>query len=325
MGNEQTQPKIGSRTRARAAEMGLVISDPAQFELAADVEVVLFNKAGTLTAPIRRVIKSRLAYGSPLSSQNELLSIAAAIESLVDHPIATSIVDEAKRQNLELPSAVDVRAIPGQGVAGIIDAEAVFVGGPALLTAKNIPIYVDDLVRSDSANQLGHTVVYVVRDAQLLGMIELGETVFPDAAALVNKFHEQKIRVAMVTGDATGVAQHVAEQLNIAEVFAEIIPSRKSDVVRKLKSDGSKVAFVGRLDQDALAMAEAQIGIAIDSDGNTSSKAAGLHLRGSSIEDVLGIIFLSKKVKSANTRKVISIFVAAVTVIGSLVVLVSPK
>ena len=186
-------------------------------------------------------------------------------------------------------------------------------------------LFRSELRRSGYENVLSSGIVITGGSAAMPGMIELGETVFPDAAALVNKFHEQKIRVAMVTGDATGVAQHVAEQLNIAEVFAEIIPSRKSDVVRKLKSDGSKVAFVGRLDQDALAMAEAQIGIAIDSDGNASSKAAGLHLRGSSIEDVLGIIFLSKKVKSANTRKVISIFVAAVTVIGALVVLVSPK
>ena len=302
-----------------------MITNPAQFELAADVEVVLLNKAGTLTAPIRRVVKSRLAYGSPLNTQSELLAIAAGIESLVDHPIATSIVDEAKRQNLELPTAVDVRTIPGQGVFGIIDAEAVFVGGPALLTAKNIPIYVDDLVRSDSANQLGHTVIYVVRAAQLLGMIELGETVFPDAAALVNKFHEQKIRVAMVTGDATGVAQHVANQLNIAEVFAEIIPSRKSDVVRKLKSDGSKVAFVGRLDEDSLAMAEAHIGIAIDSDGLTSSTAAGIHLSGSGVKDVLDVILLSKKAKSANTLRVIAIFAAAITVIGFIAVLVSAK
>ena len=325
MGNEQTQAKIGSRTLARAAQLGLVISDPAQFDLAADVEVVLFNKAGTLTAPIRRVVKSRLAYGSPLTTQSELLAIAAGIEAHVEHPIAISIVEEAARQNLELPNVVDVRTIPGQGVAGIIDGEAFFAGGPALLTAKNIPMYVDDLVRSDSANQLGHTVIYVVQAAQLLGMIELSETVLPEAADLVNRFHEKKIRVAMVTGDATGVAQHVAGQLNIAEVFAEITPNRKADVVRKLKSDGSKVAVVGRLDLDGLALSEAQVGIAIDSDGNTSSTAAGLHLQGTSMSDVLSLVLLSKRAKAANTQKVISIFAAAIFLIGAVVVLVSPK
>ena len=325
MGNEQTQTKIGSRTLSRAEALGLVISDPAQFELAADVEVVLFNKAGTLTAPIRQVIKSRLAYSSPLVAQSDLLQLAASIEAHVEHPIATSLVKEAKRQKLELSNAVDVRVIPGQGVSGIIDGEAIFVGGPALLTAKNIPIYVDDLVRSDSANQLGHTVVYVVQGSQLMGMIELSETVLPEAASLVNKFHERKIRVAMVTGDATGVAQHVAQQLNIAEVFAEISPSRKADVVRKLKSDGSKVAVVGRLDQDALALSEAQVGIAIGSKGKSRSTAAGLHLTGSGLEDVLKVILLSKRAKSANTQKVMAIFAASMFVIGLLVVLISPK
>mgnify|MGYP000016384047 FL=1 len=325
MGNEQTSSKIGSRTLARAHALGLTIVDPAQFELAADVEVVLFNKAGTLTAPIRRVVKSRLAYGSPLSSQSELLALAAGIEAQIDHPIARSIVEEAARQNLQLPNVVDVRSIPGQGATGVLDGEAIFVGGPALLTAKNIPIYVDDLVRSDSANQLGHTVIYVVQNAQLVGMIELSETVLPEAAELVNAFHARKIRVAMITGDATGVANHVAEQLNIAEVFAEIVPSRKADVVRKLKSDGSKVAFVGRLETDALALSEAQIGIAVDSDGSTDSTAAGLHLSGSCMAEVLQVILLSKRARAANTQKIISIFAAAIFALGLVVVLVSPR
>lgn len=325
MGNEQSRAIIGSRTLARAAALGLVISDPAQFESAADIDVILLNKAGTLTEPIRRVIKSRLAYGSPLSSQQELLAFAAAVEMNVEHPLAFSVVGEARNLNLEIPTAVDVRSIPGQGVAGIIDGEAYFVGGPALLTAKNIPIYVDDLVRSDSANQLGHTVLYVVHANQLLGMIELSESVLPQAANLVNKFHELKIRVAMVTGDATGVAEHVAKQLNIAEVFAEVSSNRKADIVRKLKADGSKVAVVGLLDSESLALSEAQVGIAIDSDGSTKSTAAGLHLKHSTLDDVLKLILLSKRAKSANTQKVLVIFAAAVMTIGLVVVLVSPK
>ena len=325
MGNEQSSGKIGARTLNRAHALGLTIVDPAQFELAADVEVVLFNKSGTLTAPIRRVVKSRLAYNSPLTLQSDLLALAAGIEAHIDHPIATSIVEEAERQNLQLPNVVDARSIPGQGAAGVLEGEAIFVGGPALLTAKNIPIYVDDLVRSDSANQLGHTVIYVVQNGQLLGMIELSETVLPEAAELVNAFHARKIRVAMITGDATGVAQHVAKQLNIAEVFAEIAPNRKADVVRKLKSDGSKVAFVGRLENDGLALAEAQIGIAVNSDGSTNSTAAGLHLSGSGMAEALKVILLSKRAKSANTQKVITIFAAAIFVLGVAVVLISPR
>lgn len=325
MGNEQTSAKIGSRTLARAQSLGLTIADPAQFELAADAEVVLFNKAGTLTAPVRRVVKSRLAYGSPLTLQSDLLALAAGIESQIDHPIATSIVEEAARQNLQIPKVLDVRSIPGQGATGVLDGEAIFVGGPSLLTAKNIPIYVDDLVRSDAANQLGHTVIYVVQNAQLLGMIELSETVLPEAANIVNSFHARKIRVAMITGDATGVANHVAKQLNIAELFAEIAPSRKADVVRKLKSDGSKVVFVGNLETDALALSEAQIGIAVGSDGTTNSTAAGLHLRSSGMAEVLQVILLSRRLRAASSQKVMAIFAAAIFAIGLVVVLVSPR
>lgn len=323
MGNAES--KIGSRTLIRAAQFGLLISDPAQFELAADVEVLLVNKAGTLTSPIRKVVKSRLAYGSPLSSQDELLAIAASLELEVDHPIAHSIVSAAKKKKLELLGAVDARQIPGQGIAAVIDGESFFIGGPALLTAKNIPIYVDDLVRSDSANQLGHTVIYVVLANQLIGMIELSETVLPDAAEIVNKFHAKKIRVAMVTGDATGVAEHVAAQLNIAEVFAEVNPTRKADVVRQLKADGSKVAVAGLLATDSLALSEAHVGIAIDSDGDTSSAAAGLHLASTSLENIYKTILLSKRLRSLQTQKVIAVFAAAMVAIGVLVVLISPR
>jgi Cu2+-exporting ATPase len=323
VGNDKS--KLGSRTLARAAQFGLTITDSAQFEQAADVEVLLVNKAGTLTSTIRKVAKSRLAYGSPLSSQDELLAIAASIELGVDHPIAHSIVAAAKNKNLELQGAVDARLIPGQGIAAIIDGEAFYIGGPALLTAKNIPIYVDDLVRSDSANQLGHTVIYVVLANQLLGMIELSETVLPEAAQFVNMLHAKKIRVAMVTGDASGVAQNVASQLNIAEVFAEINPSRKGDVVRKLRADGSRVTVAGSLGSDSLALAEAQVGIALDSDGLTDSSAAGLHLDSANLENIYKTIMLSKRIKFQRSQKIIAIFASAMVAIGVIVVLISPR
>ncbi len=323
MGNDKS--KLGSRTLAKAAQFGLTITNSAQFEQAADVEVLLVNKAGTLTSTIRKVAKSRLAYGSPLSSQDELLAIAASIELGVDHPIAHSIVAAAKNKNLELQGAVDARLIPGQGIAAIIDGEAFYIGGPALLTAKNIPIYVDDLVRSDSANQLGHTVIYVVLANQLLGMIELSETVLPEAAQFVNMLHAKKIRVAMVTGDASGVAQNVASQLNIAEVFAEINPSRKGDVVRKLRADGSRVTVAGSLGSDSLALAEAQVGIALDSEGLTDSSAAGLHLNSASLESIYKTIMLSKRIKFQRSQKIIAIFASAMVAIGVIVVLISPR
>ena len=321
MGNEQN--KISAGTRVRAAQFGLNITDQAQFELAADVDVVLFNKAGTLTAPVRRVVKSRLAYSSPLATQSELLALAAGVEVHTQHPIAQSIVEEAERQKLDIPNVFDVRSIPGLGVTGVLDGQTILIGGPGLLTSRNIPIYVDDLVRADAANGIGHTVVYVIQNSQLIGMIELSETVLPEAIDVVNQLHARKIRVAMVTGDATGVAQHVADQLRIAEVFAEIVPSRKADVVRKLKSDGSKVAVVGHLEIDALALSEAQVAIAIESDGSAQSTAAGLHLSNAHAISVLKTIMLSQRVKNIGTQKVLAIAAAGFLMVGLVVVILS--
>jgi cation transport ATPase len=110
VGNEQN--KLSAGTRVRATQFGLTITDQAQFELAADVDVVLFNKAGTLTAPVRRVVKSRLAYSSPLATQSELLALAAGVEVHTQHPIAQSIVEEAQRQKLELPNVSTFAAFP---------------------------------------------------------------------------------------------------------------------------------------------------------------------------------------------------------------------
>lgn len=300
--------------------MGLTISDPTQFELAAKVNVVLFNKAGTLTQQNYKVIRPRLAYGSVLANQSAVLAIAAAAELESSHPIALAIVEEARVQKLELPIILDVRAIPGRGVSGVLDGESVSVGGPALLTERNIAIYVDDLVAADAANQLGHTVVYVVQNTQLIGTIELSDSVRPEAVEVVRKLHSMKIRVAMVTGDATGVAKHVAGQLGIAEVFAEVLPGQREDVVRKLKSDGSKVAVVGTRIKDLSALAEADVAIATEVDEDDS--VVGLQVSGTDTRLILKTILLSKRESSLGVLRFLSISAGALGLLGLVLVAV---
>lgn len=325
MNSTPKETKLSRGIFAKAAQFGLFVSDPAQFLAAAQTEVVLLNKAGTLTSSARRVVKSRLAHSSPLTLESDLLALAAGVEQHVKHPIAQSILREARRKKLEIPEVHDVRVIPGQGVTGTLNGESITLGGPALLTSRNIPIYVEDLVRADSANQAGNTVIYVLLGSQLIGMIELSETVLPEAEKAVRDFHARKIRVAMVTGDAAGVADRVAKELGIAEVFSEVSPNAKSEVVRKLKADGSKVTAVGSLETDAMALAEAQVAIATNSRGKTESTAAGLHLDSADLEAVLKTILLSKGIKSKTSLKYIIIFVLVALLVGAVAVIVSPK
>lgn len=316
--------KLTAGILARASQIGLTISDTAQFNNLADIEVILVNKAGTLTSSARRVVKMRLAVGSPLTLETEVLALAAGVEQGITHPIAESVVREARRRQLQIPEVLDARVIPGLGVTGFLDGEAITVGGPGLLTMRNIPIYVDDLVRSDAANQAGHTILYVLKAAQLIGMIELQETVLPESVDAVRSLHAQKVRVAMVTGDATGVAERVAKELGIAEVYAEIVPSKKPDVVRKLKADGSRVALAASVELEAMALAESHVGIAVNSTGSKSS-AAGLHLADASMESIAAVVLLAKRAKQAHIRKILSFWALGAVALISLIVSLIPR
>lgn len=317
--------KLTKGILAKAKQIGLVITDATQFSHLANIDVILVNKAGTLTSTARRVAKMRLAVGSPLTLETEVLALAAGVEQNVAHPIADSVVREARRRQLEIPDVLDVRVIPGLGVSGFLDGEAITVGGPGLLTTRNIPIYVDDLVRSDAANQAGHTILYVLKGSQLIGMIELRETVLPESIDAVRALHAQKIRVAMITGDATGVAEQLAKELGIAEVFAEIVPSKKADVVRKLKSDGSRVAVACSLELESMALAEAHVGIAIESDGSSDSTAAGMHLESATMESIASAVLLAKGVKRSNIKKYLVISLVSIAAVAALVISLIPQ
>jgi Cu2+-exporting ATPase len=316
--------KLTAGILARASQIGLTISDQTQFTNLANIDVVLVNKAGTLTSTARRVAKMRLAVGSPLTLETEVLALAAGVELNIAHPIAESIVREARRRQLDIPEVLDARVIPGLGVTGFLEGETITVGGPGLLTTRNIPIYVDDLVRSDAANQAGHTILYVLKAAQLIGMIELRESVLPESIDAVRSVHAQKVRVAMVTGDATGVAEQVAKELGIAEVFAEIVPSKKADVVRKLKTDGSRVAMAASLELESMALAEAHVGVAINSTG-IKSTSAGLYLADSSMESIAATILLAKKFKRGRFVKRAVLLSLAMLSLIALVVIFIPR
>jgi Cu2+-exporting ATPase len=288
-------PLVTSISASKAARTGLLIRNRLAFEEAAKVDVVLFDKTGTLTTAERGFVAARLAYASPLMNTDELVALAAGVELSSEHSIGKAIVNQAKKLNLQLPEVLDFRTIPGQGATGVLAGDTIIVGGAALLTSRNIAIYVDDLVRADAAHQSGNTVVFVVRNSELLGSIEVGDVIRPKSKQAVHDLLSRRIRVAMITGDANGVAESVAKELGITEVFSEVLPHQKADIVRKLQADRSKVAMVGDGVNDAPALAQANVGIAIGAGTDVAIESAGLVLLSNDPTAVAKAIDLSKR------------------------------
>ena len=259
----------------KANREGVLVHDRAAFALLAKADVVAFEKTGTLTTAERTFEGAYLAVGSSLTSVDQLLALAAGLESHAKHSVASRIVLEASMRKLDLPEVLDFRAIPGQGVTGIIEGDNLSIGSAALLTARNIDIHVSDLVRADAANQKGNTVVFVLRNSEILGYFELGDALRASAKSAVYQLHANRNRVALLTGDAKGVADWIASQLGIVEVYSELSPLQRAAAIQKLKADGSIAAVVGDAQNDAAALAEAQVPIAV---GDETVSNFGLQL-----------------------------------------------
>jgi Cu2+-exporting ATPase len=271
-------PLVTAITTAKAAKSGLLIRNRIDFESARNADVVLFDKTGTLTSGKRSILGVHLVKGSLLASSDDLLALAAAVEQNSEHVLGEAIVREATLRALRLPAISNFRAQSGYGVTADWDASPVLIGGPQMLTANSIELAVTDLLQVSAANDKGNTVVYVIVDNKLCGFIEFGDQIRETSAEAVYQLKRLRVRVAMVTGDATGVAQAVAKELGIDEVYAEVLPATKSEIVKKLQADGSVVAFVGDGINDAPALAGANVGFAVGGGTDVAFDSAGLVL-----------------------------------------------
>ena len=255
---------ISQTVLGRLAGAGTLVKNRAAFEALADIDLVVFDKSGTLTTDERTFVSALLAHGSSLHSTEDLITIAAAVEGPSQHSLGKAIVAEAARRGLDVPNIIDFRTIPGQGVTGLLENTTIILGGPVLLTSRNIEIDVTDLVRADTANQNGNTVLFLVREGELLGTIEIADVVRPTAKKAVFGLQLLRKRVAILTADATGVAGKLANELEVTEVLAEVLPHQKAAAIESLQADSSQVAMVGNAREDALALAASDVSIAID-------------------------------------------------------------
>ncbi|MFM6977419.1 MAG: heavy metal translocating P-type ATPase, partial [Micrococcales bacterium] len=293
-------PLVTSISTKRASAAGLLIRDRKQFESLRNVDVVVFDKTGTLTTGERALSAIQFFGGT-----NDMYELATAVEKYSEHSLARAIVAGAEGMRITVPEAKDFRTIPGIGVTAMVGTDAVFVGGPALLTTRNHSLDIEQLMAVDAEVNAGNTVVFVLRNNELLGFISVGDQVRESAAEAIYELHKMKKRVAVLSGDAQGVVDRIAKQLNVTEVFAEVLPHQKAEFIKKLQADGSRVAMVGDGINDAPALAQANVGVAIGSGTDVAIESAGLMLVSSDPAGVASAIRLSKRTYSKMVQNLI--------------------
>ncbi|WP_214892411.1 heavy metal translocating P-type ATPase [Exiguobacterium sp. H66] len=281
-------PLVVSVSTALSAKKGLLIRNRTQFEEARKLDAIIFDKTGTLTQGNFGV--TDLMPADKISS-NELLRLAAGVERSSQHPLAKGVVKRAEELQLSLPSIEDFMSITGVGLEGKVEGTLIRVVSPRYIRQEKITV---DELAFEKLSEEGKTVIFVLKNKQLLGMIALADLVREEAKETVTALKNKGINSIMLTGDNKKVAHWVAKQLGIDEVHAEVLPDDKSRQVKNIQSEGRKVAMVGDGINDAPALAQADVGIAIGSGTDVAVETADIVLVRSNPKDVLAILELSR-------------------------------
>lgn len=284
-------PLVASISTTMAARNGFLIRQRLALEAARDVDTVLFDKTGTLTKGEYGVTG---VHPAGIMSASEILRLAASVDAKSEHSVARAITAKAKEQDIDFSAVSDFVRLPGKGVAGTVDGKATQAGGRTLLTGTNLEVSetLQDIIAH--ASKTGETVIYVIHDSVLAGLITLGDSIRDESHEAVQALKQQGVRVAMITGDSQAVASWVARELRIDEYFAEVLPEHKADKVKELQRGGKKVAMVGDGINDAPALIQADVGIAIGAGTNVAIESAGIVLVKNDPRDIPKIIRLSQ-------------------------------
>jgi Cu2+-exporting ATPase len=284
-------PLVIAISTALAARNGILVKDRLALERMRTVDAVLFDKTGTLTKGEPQLSGVVAVDGD----EDRLLRLAAAVEADSEHPLARVIVAEARaRTGGDLPQASDFQSMTGRGVQARFEGATVAVGGPALLRQLELA---EPEVLADQVGvwkQRGATVLYVVREDKVVGALSLEDAVRPESRQAIEELHRLGKRVVMITGDARQVAEAVAAELGVDEVFAEVLPEDKDAAVAGLQRRGLAVAMVGDGVNDAPALARADVGIAIGAGTDVAIESAGVVLASDDPRGVLGALRLSQ-------------------------------
>lgn len=280
-------PLVVSIATERAARGGVLIKDRLALESMRTVDAVLFDKTGTLTKG-EPTVTAIDPTGS--RTEDEVLALAAAAEADSEHPLARAIVTAARTRELEVPAASEFSSSPAVGVKATVDGTVIEVGGPYLLDqhqAGELPI-------ADSWRKEGAIILHVLADGDVVGALRLADEIRSESREAVDALHAAGVQVVMITGDSQAVADMVAKELGIDRVFAGVRPEDKAAKVAELQDEGRKVAMVGDGVNDAPALAQADVGIAIGAGTDVAIGSAGVILASSDPRSVLSVIELSR-------------------------------
>jgi Cu2+-exporting ATPase len=293
-------PLVIAIATERAARSGVLVKDRLALERMRSIDIVMFDKTGTLTEGRHAVTYAAAVPGT----DPQLVSrLAAAAESPSEHPVARAIIAWANENSdgLPIPPVTDFRSEPGVEVSGTVDGVEVRVGGPRLLA--DLDLTVPEGIRAEVTEweSAGSSVLFAVIDGHIEGAFALRDVIRPESRAAIDELHRRGIRVGMITGDAQQVADAVAADLGIDEVFAGVLPGDKSAKISELQGRGFKVAMVGDGVNDAPALARADVGVAIGAGTDVAIESAGVVLVSSDPRAVLSVIELSQ----ASYRKMV--------------------
>ncbi len=291
-------PLVVAITTSMGAKNGILVRDRLALETAREIDTVIFDKTGTLTLGEFGVVGISVVDGW---SEDDALAMAAAIEGDSEHTIARGIRRSAEVRGLSLPEVSGFEAIKGRGVTTISGGQRFHIGGPRLLemlSTKMDPVLVE-FAESTAARR--QSTVYLLKNEQAVAAFALADVIRPESKEAVDKLHAMKIQVAMLTGDSRAVAENVASELGIDQVFAEVLPEDKDQKVSELQAKGQRVAMVGDGVNDAPALTRADVGIAIGGGTDVAIESAGIVLVKSNPLDVVKIFVLSR----ASYRKMI--------------------
>ena len=275
----------------RGAEFGVLIKSAAALELLHRVDTVVFDKTGTLTVG-RPVVTDVVPVGA--ASENEILALAAAVEQASEHPLGEAIVARAKERGLALPPIPEFTTVPGRGIDAMATDGRVLLGNRTLMDARGIDVrLLAGRVRELAAE--GKTAVYLAFAGRLLGVIAAADVPKPDATRAVAALKRLGVSVAMLTGDHRLTAEAIARQARLDRVLAEVLPEDKAREIRALQAEGRRVAMVGDGINDAPALAQAEVGIAMGSGTDVAIDAADVTLMRGDLVGVVAAIELSRR------------------------------
>ena len=273
----------------RGADLGILIRNAEALESAYRLDTIVLDKTGTLTRGVPKVTD----LVSQDLNEHELLRLAASLEQRSEHPLAQAVVEHAQEKGVVLEAPVDFTATPGQGVQGQVAGRSVLIGNQKLMTDRSFDLNgLGDTI--DAFANSGKTPTLVAIDGRVTGVLAIADTVRPEAKEAIEAMHHSNLEVVMLTGDNRRAAEAIAAELGIDRVLAEVLPDQKSAEVKKLQKEGKRVAMVGDGINDAPALAQADIGIAIGTGTDVAMDAAQITLMSGDVRGIMKAISLSR-------------------------------